>query len=426
MSWLDFLSRRSQKFWSAYYGGRNSTGKPINQETALTVATAWSCVRALAETAGTLPYFLYQRQKDGSREIATAHPLYKMLHVAPNPDQTARDVWEAVTGCLALQGNCYGLKQILDGKTVGLELLDPRNVQVTRNPSTYRLEYTFNFRGKVYERVGSELIVHWRGFTLGGDMGLSAVHYGANVLGIAMAADDAAGQQFRSSANGTGFIQSPKVLDKDQREQFKTRLQEFQANESSSKIMLLEGGFEWKTFGFNPNDLQMLQTRGFSIEQVCSLFRVPPFIIGHQEKSTAWGTGLEQTVQSFITFALMPYLDKIAKRNDRALLSGADIAAGYYTEFETKGLLRADSTARANLYASGAQNGWMTRAEIRELENMPRVEGSDELTAQSNLVPLDKLGEVAASGGSGEQLRQQLRAWLGVPDEQPREPSSTN
>lgn len=409
------------KFWSAYYGGRNAAGKSVTRDSTLTIAAAWACVRIISQTVGVLPYFLYQRMPDGSREPASKHPLYSMLHDQPNQDFTSAEFWEGVASCLCLQGNAFGLKLEFGGRVVGLELIDPRTVNVTRWPSG-KLRYQFTWRSKPYD-VGPEKLVHWRGFGLGGDVGLSPIAYGANTFGIAMAADDAAGSTFKNANNSSGFIQTPTVLKPDQRTQFNNTLKTFQGDENAGKMMLLEGGFEFKAFGINPNELQMLQARGFSIEQVCSFFGVPPFMIGHQEKSTSWGTGLEQTVLAFLTFTLLTYLKKIQKRNDVALLTPGELERGYYTEFAIEGLLQADSAARGAFYSLLANNGLATRDEIRVKENMPKKGGNaGVLTVQSALVPLDMLGQAPAAADANA-VRNALRSFLDVPP--PPAPGST-
>lgn len=403
------------KFWSSYVGGRNSAGKPVTTESTLTIAAAWACVRIVSQTVGVLPYFLYRRLPDGSRVPATEHPLYSVLHDQPNPDMIAPEMWEAVAACICLQGNGYGLKLEHNGRVVGLELLDPRPgaMNVSRWPQSGKLRYQFNFRQKAYD-VGPEKVVHWRGFGIGGDVGLSPITYGANTFGIAMAADDVAGATFKNGNNSSGFIQTPVVLKGDQRKDFSKSLKEFQGDENAGKLMLLEGGFEFKAFGINPNEMQMLQARGFSVEQVCSFFGVPPFMIGHQEKSTSWGTGLEQTVLSFLTFCLLTYLKKIQKRNDVALLTPGELAKGYYTEFAIEGLLQADSAARAAFYSIMTQNGLFTRDEVRTKENMTKRGGNaDVLTVQSALVPLDSLGQAPAAADANA-VKNALRAFLEI------------
>lgn len=168
---------------------------------------------------------------------------------------------------------------------------------------------------------------------------------------------------------------------------------------------------EYQPLSMNPDDAQMLQTRAFHVEEICRWFRVPPFMVGHSEKSTSWGTGLEQQMLGFLTFALRPYLSRIEQGIKKSLLPPAE-RAKYHAEFSLEGLMRADSAGRAALYASAAQNGWMTRNEIRELENWPPVDGGDELTVQSNLVPISLLGKITSTATAAKSA---VLTWLGLP-----------
>jgi phage portal protein BeeE len=162
----------------------------------------------------------------------------------------------------------------------------------------------------------------------------------------------------------------------------------------------------------NPEDAQLIEARGFSVEQVCRIYRVPPFMVGHTQNSTSWGSGLEQQNIGFLTYSLRPYLVRIEQAVKKQLLLPAERAT-YYAEFVLEGLLRADSAGRATLYASGGQNGWMTRNEMRRRENLPPMDGGDVLTVQSNLLPLDQLG-AAGSAPASEQVRSAFAAWLGL------------
>ncbi len=405
--------------WFSWFGGSTSTGKTVTTDTAMTVAVAFGCIRLLSESGGMLPAGIYRKLASGGREAVLDHPAYALVHTAPSPDMTAVEFWEAVIANMATEGNAFALKIIYAGRVTSLELLDPRTVSVSRYPSTHELRYRFTWRGKAFD-VGQERVLHFRGFGKGGDVGVSVIRYGANTIGIAMAADDTAGKQFRSSASKAGFIQTDKVLTEPQREQFGKSLDKFQTSDHADKLMLLEGGFKFEATGINPNDLQLLMARGYSGEQVCSLFRVPPDMVMYTKNSTGWGTGLEQQVIRFLTFSLSPYLKKIEARVDAFLLSDVDRAAGLYFRFNLDALLRADSAARALFYASALQNGWMNRNGVRAKEEEAAIPGGDVYTVQSNLVPLDRLGELLDKGGGADAnaVKQALRRWLELDSEQ--------
>ena len=158
---------------------------------------------------------------------------------------------------------------------------------------------------------------------------------------------------------------------------------------NSGKPMVLEGGTKWQSLSINPEDAQMLESRGFSVEEIARFFGVPPHMIGHTEKSTSWGTGLEQQVLGFQKFSLRRRLKRIEQALEKQLLTPIDRAAGLQVEFVVEGLLRGDSTARAAFYNSGLQNGWMTINEVRNLENLPPVDGGDIPRMQVQNQPID-------------------------------------
>lgn len=150
---------------------------------------------------------------------------------------------------------------------------------------------------------------------------------------------------------------------------------------------------EPKQLMFNPDDAQMLESRGFSVEEICRFFGVPPFMIGHTEKTTSWGTGLEQQTLGFQKFTLRRRMKRIEQALAKQLLTDEDRARGIVIEFNLEGLLRGDSGARSAFYQSGLTNGWMTINEVRALENMPPVAGGDVPRMQMQNVPITEAGK---------------------------------
>ena len=373
-------------------------GRPVTPEVALRLATVWACVRLLSESIGTLPLGVYVKAADGSRQPAGDHALYSLLHDSPNADQSAVEFWESCVACLTLWGNFYAEKVFVGPRLVALNLMRPDLVTVYRDRFGAR-RYRWQ-REQGPADLGEDAVFHVRGFGIGLDVGLSPIGYARSTLGAAMAADHAAASAFSNQVRPSGLlIYSKGTLTAEQRVQVRTQiLDPLTGPGNTARAGILEGGFDWKdvTGGLPPEDLQLLETRGFHVEEICRWFRVPPFMVGHTEKTTSWGTGLEQQMIGFLTFSLRPYLSRIEQAVKKQLVAPADRST-VYAEFSLEGLMRADSTGRAALYASAANNGWMTRDEIRALENLPRLPGGDQLTVQSALVPLDKLGAAATT-----------------------------
>jgi HK97 family phage portal protein len=389
----------------------NAAQKSVTPDSALQLSTAWSCTRLLSETIGTLPLGMFI--KDGSRgkEAAQDHYLYSLLHDEPNADQTAVEFWEGMVAGLCLWGNGYAERAEIGGRTVALNPLPCGHggVTVVRDADGAR-QYRFADRGKT-ETLPEEKMFHVRGFGVGGDQGLSPISFARQTLGAALAADEVAGGMFGSGLHLSGFLEqdaAAKLVSVDELNDLVELFKEFAGSQNAGRVLPLQPGMKFAPLGMKPEDAQLLQTRAFHVEEICRWFRVPPFMVGHTEKSTSWGTGLEQQMIGFVTFTLAPYLKRIEQAVKKQLLPPSE-RRSVFAEFNLDALLRADSAGRALLYASAAQNGWMDRTEIRGKENLPPKEGDPGLTVQSNLVPLSQLG---ADGGAAAKARAALRAWL--------------
>jgi len=381
----------------------SAAGKRVTPDTVLQVATAWSCIRLLSETIGTLPLQLYRRDGE-TKTVDRDNPLYAILHDSPNADQSAAEFIEAIVSCLCLWGNFYGEKLYVGTRMVAITQLRPDLMTVRRNQQGRR-SYRYNDPQGARD-IDEKDIFHVRGFGVGGDVGLSPISYARQTMGTALAADEVAAETFRNGLQISGFLKEAQGTKStaEQRKELVKLFDDFMGSLNAGKIMPLPHGFDFSPIAMNPEDAQLLQTRRFHVEEICRWFRVPPFMIGHTEKSTSWGTGLEQQMIGFLTFSLRPYLTRIEQAIKKQLIEPADRAT-LYAEFNLEGLLRADSQGRAALLSALGQNGYITRNEGRALDNRPPMPGGDVLTVQSNLLPLDQLGR-------GDAPAQQARSAL--------------
>jgi HK97 family phage portal protein len=370
-----------------------SSGETVNTASVLGLAAAWACVNLLAGTIASLPLMVY-RTRGNARTVASDHPLYRILHDSPNADQTALDFWEFVCASLELHGNAYAeVVRARNGRIIALGVpITPELVTVRRLDSG-ALEYEWVDQGR---RIiaGQDRVLHIRGF--GGNPlgGLSTLSAGRQSFGLAQAIERASGDTFRNGVRPSGLLKTADTLTIDQRKQAEELLQEkFAGAINAGRPMLLDRGMDWVQLSISPEDAQMLQSRAFSVEEVCRFFGVPPFMVGHTEKTTSWGTGLEQQTLGFQKFTLRRRLKRIEQALEKQLLSVADRLAGITIEFNLEGLLRADSAARASFYQLMLTNGVMTINEVRSLENLPPVEGGDEPRMQMQNVPITQAGQ---------------------------------
>lgn len=366
----------------------SDSGEGVGENAVLALSAAWACVNLVAGTVATLPCVIYRAGRDG-RQIDRTHPLYRVLHDSPNYDQTAVDFWEYQSAALELRGNAYArVARRADGAVGGLYPVAPALMHVERERRSGALRYRWTEDGRHFD-LSDRDVLHIRGF--GGDPlgGRSTLESGRNVFGAARATDRAAASTFRNGLRPSGVMSFESWLSKENREIAETALAEkFAGAMNAGRPMILEGGTKWQQLTISPEDAQMLESRAFSVEEICRMFGVPPFMIGHTEKSTSWGTGLEQQTLAFQKFTLRRRLRRIEQAVSQQLLTPADRAAGVTVEFNVEGLLRGDSGARAAFYREMSGIGAMTINEIRAKENLPPVPGGDVPRMQMQNVPI--------------------------------------
>lgn len=366
-------------------------GEVITERNVLALSAVWACVNLISGTISSLPLMVYRTNTDGSREPASDHPLYNVLHDSPNYDQTAVDFWDFMAASVELWGNAYARVTRSDKKVKVITPILPALMSVQKKTDG-SLVYRWTEDGKANEATDRE-ILHIRGF--GGNPlgGASTLYFGRRTFGLAQAADRTAGSMFQNGLRPSGVLKFEKWLTEEQRELAEQRLASKIGSGNAGKPVVLEGGTEWEQLTISPEDAQMLETRAFSVEEICRFFGVPPHMVGHTSKSTSWGSGIEQQTLAFQKFTLRRRLKRIEQALEKQLLTPADKAAGIIIEFNQEGLLRGDSGGRAKFYQQMTAIGAMTINEVRSLENYPPVEGGDVPRMQMQNVPITDAGE---------------------------------
>jgi HK97 family phage portal protein len=380
-----------------YFGAAETfAGETISIESAMRIDTVWACVRLIASTISTLPMQTFQKLPDGRGKLIRDVPLYFLLHDQPNADMTATTFWAAMVACLLLWGNAYAaIDRRSDGTVIALMPLLPNRLTVTRETDG---SLTYHYAWQNFRRDYTEYeIFHVKGFSMDGYMGLSPISQARETLGIAVAAEKSAASFFRNSMRPSLVLKSPNFLNDTQRERFGDAwMEKFTGSINSGRVPLIEGGWSLDQITMKPEDAQLLASRAYSVEQICRLYGVSPVMVGHMDKSTAWGTGLEQMNLWFLTYGLRPWLRAIEQEITRSVLTPAQRIL-YYCEFNVDSLLRTDSEKRANMMKTLVDAGINTPNEMRSKNNDPPLEGGDKLTMASGRMPLDTLGQQPAT-----------------------------
>ena len=359
----------SQDDLAKWFGGEPSWANiDVDRSAAFAIPAVWACVRLIAETIASMPLILYRRTATG-KERAVDHPLYRVLHDAPNPERPSFLWREQSQTHLLLLGNAYS-QIVRDGASAAqLWPLDPEKMQVSRDPSGALLyEYTKN--SKPYPMRRSELL-HVPGLGWDGITGFSVIAYQAQTMGASIAGDRYASEFFANSASPSGFITMTGALkDKNAQERMQRSWEDAHgAWGKKHRTAILEQGAEWKPISIPPEQAQFIEARKYSRAEIAALFRVPPHMIGDVERSTSWGTGIEQQSIGFVTFTMMPWLVRWEQCLNQQLLL-EDERAEYFFEFLVTGLLRGDAAARSSYYHQMLNDGVLNADEVRAMENL--------------------------------------------------------
>ena len=398
-----FQTRASPKnsFWGSainFFFGTSSSGKAVNEKTALQTTAVYACVRILAETIASLPLHTYRYSPSG-KEKAETHPLYYLLHSEPNPEMTSFVFRETLMGHLLLWGNAYA--QIIRngrGTVMALYPLLPNKMLVNRTDQGI-LYYQYEKDGQTYF-LSSQDVLHIPGLGFDGLIGYSPIGMAKNAIGMAIATEEYGAKFFANGANPGGVLEHPGVV-KDPARVRDSWNAVYQGSGNAHRVAVLEEGMKFQSIGIPPEQAQFLETRKFQLNEIARIFRIPPHMIGDLEKSSF--SNIEQQSLEFVMYTLDPWVVRWEQAMQRALLSEGE-KRQYFVKFNVDGLLRGDYQSRMNGYAVGRQNGWLSSNDIRELENLNRIsseEGGDLYLINGNMTKLADAGAFAKKNANG-------------------------
>jgi HK97 family phage portal protein len=381
-------------------------GTPLNADTssigtdgALQLSTVWACVSLRANIIASLPFFAY-KVVNGEKTLARTSRLYAILSDSPNSRMTPYEFWRAMVLNYDLRGNAYARVDRDDtGEAVAVWPMPAEQVElkVLDNGS---LVYSYMIGGNI-AILAAENVFHMK--NLGnGTTGLAKLDYMRATMDEAAKAQVVASKVFSTGGKPSGILMIDKVLNPDQREAV-TRNFLGMSEGSTSRLHLLEANMKYEQLSLTPVEQQLMESRKFSVEEICRWFDVPAVLVNHEGLVKYGNNDVVEDI--FYKQVIMPLVENIEQAWRKRVMTSRQ-RASMACEMGMDALLRGSSAKRAEINAKNVQNGLKTRAEIRQLEGDPFIPGTDVLTAQTNLAPLDMLGKIAASGGAGADIAQ--------------------
>jgi len=389
--------------------GRTTSGKPVNERTAMQTTAVYACVRILAEAVASLPLHVYEYQDDGGKKLVHDHPLYYLLHDEPNPEMTSFVFRETLMSHLLIWGNAYA--QIIRdgaGRVLGLYPLLPDKMEVQRDDkgNIYYVYSRNSDENPMFKEYGNiklkaEDVLHIPGLGFDGLIGYSPIAMAKNAVGMTLACEEYGASFFANGANPGGVLEHPGVL-KDPSKVRESWNSVYRGVSNAHKIAVLEEGMKYQQIGIPPEEAQFLETRKFQINEIARLYRIPPHMVGDLDKSSF--SNIEQQSLEFVKYTLDPWVIRWEQSLQRSLLLPGE-KGKYFIKLNVDGLLRGDYQSRMNGYAVGRQNGWFSANDIREMENMnpiPDEEGGNLYLINGAMTKLADAGAFAKTD-TGQQ-----------------------
>lgn len=347
------------------FGTESGTSAP--PERSLRLGTVFRGVQIIASAGGGLPLKAYRHENRD--EVRSS--------VLTNDDgMTPMERWETSIAYMALWGAAPLWKERDSRGTVrSLTPVHPARlgVQLRRTGDVarpYERRFTIDGRGD----YGDYELLYIPFLSLDGYTGIGPIGYCRETFGNAVSNERLAGKMFRSGFLVDGILTTDQDLNETKATRLKRRIKALlQGVEHAHEVAVMDNGAQWTPIGMPAKDAQFLEQRKFSRTEIAGLLGLPGWMLNDQEKSTSWGTGMEQQFRTFVTLTLKAYLQKIEQRINLEILPSTQ-----YAEFKVEGLLRGDSQARAAFYTAGITCGWLVPNDVRRLENLHDVPWGDE------------------------------------------------
>lgn len=390
------------RWWAdAGGGGVSLTGTYVSAETALRISAVWACVRLISQSLASIPLIVYRRTGDDARERATNNPLYELLHSQPNNGMTAFEFKRLLTTHALLKGTGYA--RILPGPRGAVDRLIPihPNVATPEQIDDETLRLVVRKPGKPEEVLLPGEFFHVTGLSWDGLTGVSVIEYARESMGLALATESHGARMFSQGASLGGLLVHPGKLTAEQARAIRNDWHAQHSGLSNAhQVAVFGDGLAYHQEGMSNEDAQFIATRQFQIADIARWFGVDLTLLQENTKSTSWGTGIEQMLQAFVTFTLLPWATAWEQAIKRDLILAPQT---YYAEYLLNSLVRGDMKSRFEAYQMSILAGWESPAGVRRKENENPVPGLDWYARPLNM---EYVGETSRSGNIGWQISQ--------------------
>lgn len=385
------LFTRVQPGENRVYVPYRQAGVAVSEDTALTNAAVWACVRVISETVAALPWRVY-RKAPGGRELMSSHTVDWLLNVQPNAEQTAFSFREVLMAHVLTWGNAYAeIQRDLSGRVTALWPITPDRVTPERTEAG-ELQYRVTDAQGQQSVIAAADMLHLHGLAFDGLVGYSPVRMAARSIGLGIAQDTFAAAFYQNGTAFGGMVEVPATMSAEQISTMETYLNaKHKGPDKAFGVRVVANGMKYHNLGMPLQDAQFIESRRFAVTEVARWYRVPPHKVADLERST--NNNIEHQSIEFVTDTIVPWVTRL-EQEVNVKLFGARAVGSVYTKMAVNALMRGDAQSRANFYRLMTQMGAMSINEVRELEEMNGIgDAGDEHLVQLNQTTLERLVE---------------------------------
>lgn len=347
-------------------------GVSVDADSAMRLVSVYACVTLIADAVRSLPVGVF-RKVQNHREPVARPPGWVSQ---PNLYQTWGQFVDYALHSLLTNGNAFIWLPSRDflGFPDVLEVIHPDDVEVNQVDGRKQIVVNGTVMSEFNLRNQNGSILHILGHTADGLVGLSPIDQARQAIGSGLAIEEFGNRYFSNGAVTSAVVEMPPGSAPDP-SQLKMMADQFRRKHGGTKNawkpIVLANGATYKPMTVPNDQAQFIESAKLSVAQIARLYRIPPHLIGDVERSTSWGTGIEQQGIGFVTYTLDPWLTRLEEAFNQL------VPRGQFVKFNVNGLLRGDAAARGAFYQTMGQLKAMTVNEIRALEDMPPFDGGD-------------------------------------------------
>lgn len=360
-------------------------------QTAMSIATVFRCVKLLSESVANLP-LQYVKRKDGVFADANNPRLDYLLNVQPDYAVNAFDFWRQVVQELLLDGNAY-IVPVYNNVSMELDRLVLCGRGTVSHDTLNDRYDVYDAENSIYGSYTEDEIIHIKGLTLrNSKKGVSVLTYARLTMGIAATGDQETQNRFANGGNVRGIVSndtSVRGFGEYQDRQLEKTAENLDSRfQGGERIVSLPGQVDFKQISLSSTDMQFLESRKFTVIEICRFFSVPPTFV-YADTSNNYKT-VEQADVDFLSHTLNPLLRNIEIELRRKLIA-PELCHKYKFKFDRRELFACDLNGMMNYGTKLLQLG-TTVNEVRRMNNLTPVEGGDMVLVSANLRGINEIG----------------------------------